>query len=91
MLLKDFKDDVTAPTSSVVYKPYSKQSLKHRSVTFELQQKESVKEYVDSLQKHAGVFQVFLKDVYENHGRKKVTLDVLLEEGFEEAFDEKYN
>lgn len=91
LLLKDFKDDVTAPTSSVVYKPYSKQSLKHRSVTFELQQKESVKEYVDSLQKHAGVFQVFLKDVYENHGRKKATLDVLLEEGFEEAFDEKYN
>lgn len=74
----------------IFFKHYNKQSLKRRSLTLIRDKGEDLGGIISELRSVEGVFSVELKDIYESNEKQNVTFSILIEEGFERAFEERY-
>ncbi|MDC8921433.1 phenylalanine--tRNA ligase subunit beta [Metamycoplasma hyosynoviae] len=74
------------------YKPYNKQPLKSRDITFTLQKNESIDSKLEELKKIKGIFEIKIIDVYKkDDNTQNITVSVLIEDWATKKFDQIFN
>ena len=68
-------------SKNIIYKPYKKDPLKSRDVTFNIKQGESIEHIMQQMSLVKGIYEIKVKDVYKkDDGTGNVTISVILED-----------
>ena len=77
---------------NIIYKPYKKDPLKSRDVTFNIKQGESIEHIMQQMSLVKGIYEIKVKDVYKkDDGTGNVTISVILEDWATKKFDSLFN
>lgn len=79
-------------SKNIIYKPYKKDPLKSRDVTFNIKQGESIEHIMQQMSLVKGIYEIKVKDVYKkDDGTGNVTISVILEDWATKKFDSLFN